>query len=150
MKAQLLCLLIFVATASQPVRGEEPPVVSAKASPAFAFQGIDYFPRWSEKDQHEFTPAKQEDLEKWSDMITINTYNDAHDGERLASMANAVLENYKSHGATIAKTNSIPRTDAKPAEHLIVAVFSQPHFVEAAFARFRLAEGLGYSCVYSH
>ena len=91
MKIQLLSLCSFVATATQTVRGEEPAVGSAKASPAFAFQGVDYFHRWSGKGQHEFTPAKQEDLEKWSDMTTIKTYNDAHDAARLAYQASAVL-----------------------------------------------------------
>src|SRR4051794_13438550 len=38
--------------------------VSAQEKPAFAFNGVDYFHRWSEKNQHEFTPAKQEDLKK--------------------------------------------------------------------------------------
>jgi hypothetical protein len=31
-------------------------------------------------------------------MITINVYPTAHDGDALAVKANAVLENYKSHG----------------------------------------------------
>jgi hypothetical protein len=33
---------------------------------AFIFGGVDYFHRWSKNSQHEFTPAGQEDLEKWS------------------------------------------------------------------------------------
>ncbi|MGE5209278.1 MAG: hypothetical protein ACM3KL_08115, partial [Alphaproteobacteria bacterium] len=41
------------------------------SKPAFVFSGVDYFHRWSQNDQHEFTPQSQEDLEKWSDMITI-------------------------------------------------------------------------------
>jgi len=60
--------------------------------------------------QHEFTPEGQEDLENWSDMITINVYPDAHDGEALATKANAVLENYKSHKGKVLRTSSIPRT----------------------------------------
>jgi hypothetical protein len=31
--------------------------------PAFMFRGVDYFHRWSQNDQHEFTPASQADLE---------------------------------------------------------------------------------------
>jgi hypothetical protein len=60
------------------------------------------------------------------------------------------VENYKSHQARVLKTTSIPRTADRPAEHLIVAVFGRPEFIEVAFARFKLVDGTGCSCVYSH
>jgi hypothetical protein len=100
--------------------------------------------------QHEFTPEGQEDLEKWSDMITINVYPDAHDGEALATKANAVLENYKSHNGKVLKTSSVPRTPKQPAEHFIAVVFGRPNFIEVALARFKLVDGLGCSIVFSH
>jgi hypothetical protein len=65
--------------------------------PAFAFGGVGYYHRWSQNDQHEFTPEGQDDLEKWSEMITVNVYSNARDGDALAVKANAVLEDYKSH-----------------------------------------------------
>jgi hypothetical protein len=100
--------------------------------------------------QHEFTPEGQEDLEKWSDMITVNVYPDAHDGDALAAKANAVLENYKNHNGSVPRTNSIPRTPDRPAEHFIAVVFGRPNFIEVAFARFKLVDGTGCSIVYSH
>lgn len=117
---------------------------------AFVFNGISYFHRWSQGDQHEFTPEKQEDLEKWSDMITINAYPSVQDDEALAAAANAVLENYKKHQARVLNTNSTPRTPERPAEHLIVVVFGRPTFIEVAFARFQMLDSTGYSIVYSH
>lgn len=117
---------------------------------AFAFQGIGYFQRWSKNDQHEFTPAQQEDLEKWSDMITVNAYPNVQDGEGLAATANAVLENYQKHQAKVLTTNSIPRTPDRPAEHLIAVVFGRPKFIEVALARFKMLDGNGCSVVYSH
>ncbi|HEX8077394.1 MAG TPA: hypothetical protein VF511_06230, partial [Chthoniobacterales bacterium] len=92
----------------------------------------------------------QEDLQKWSDMVTINLYPDAHDGDGLAAKANAVLQNYKNAGAKILRTDSVPRTAERPAEHLIAAVFARPKFIEVAFARLKLADGTGCSLVYSH
>jgi len=124
--------------------------VLAQEKPAFAFNNVDYFHRWSEKNQHEFTPAKQEDLKKWSEMMTVNFYRDVHDGDQLASIANAVLENYKNHKAMVLRTNSIPRTPERPAEHFIAVVFGQKDFIELAFARFKLVSGVGCSCVFSH
>lgn len=117
---------------------------------AFTFQGVDYFHRWSKDDQHEFTPDGQEDLEKWTDMITVNGYPEVEDGDGLATTANAVLENYKDHKAKVIKANSVPRTPSRPAEHFIVVVFNRPAFAEVAFARFKLIDGKGYSYVYSY
>jgi hypothetical protein len=117
---------------------------------AFAFQKIDYFHRWSQATQHEFTPAKQEDLDHWTDMITINVYPGVDDGDKLAGAANAVLGNYRNHLGKILKTTSVPATDEQPAEHFIAVRFNQPDFVEVAFARFKLVEDKGHSFVYSH
>jgi hypothetical protein len=120
------------------------------AEPAFVFRKVEYFHRWSKDEQHEFTPEKQEDLEKWSDMITVNGYPHVDDGDALAATANAVLENYKKHRARVLKTSSVPRTPDRPAEHLIAVVFGRPNFIEVAFARFKLVDGKGCSFVYSH
>jgi len=125
-------------------------MAAAAEKPAFSFRGVEYFHRWSENDQHEFTPAGQEDLEKWTDMITINGYPDVRDGDGLAARANGVLENYKNHHARVLKTTSVPRTADRPAEHLVAVVFGRPKFIEVAFTRFKLADGAGCSVVYSH
>ena len=123
---------------------------ATSTKPAFVFGGIDYFHRWSQNDQHEFTPQGQENLDKWADMITINVYQSAHDGDALAAKANAVLENYKSHSGRVLRTDSVPRTPDRPAEHFISVVFGRPNFIEVAFARFKLVNGVGCSIVYSH
>ncbi|MEY2550720.1 MAG: hypothetical protein QOG12_864 [Verrucomicrobiota bacterium] len=121
-----------------------------KSAPAFRFKDVDYFHRWSGGTQHEFTPARQEDLDHWSDMITVNVYPDAGDGEELADAANNVLENYKNNGGKILNTRSVPPAEGHPAEHFISVAFTRPDLAEAAFARFKLQEGKGYSFVYSH
>lgn len=120
------------------------------AEPAFVFREVGYFHRWSQNEQHEFTPEKQEDLKKWTDMMTVNGYPGVDDGDGLATTANAVLENYKKHEAKVLKTNSVPRTENRPAEHFIAVVFGRPDFIEVAFARFKLVDGNGFSFVYSH
>ena len=120
------------------------------ATPAFVFRGVSYFHRWSNNDQHEFTPDKQEDLDHWSDMITVNAYPGVDDGEKMAGTANAVLGNYRSHQGKILKTNSVPATSERPAEHFISVMFVRPQFSEIAFARFKLIDKKGHSFVYSH
>ena len=54
-------------------------------------------------------------------MITVNAYPDALDGKAPAVKTNAVLQNYKSQQAIVLKTDSIPRTKDRPAEHVIAA-----------------------------
>jgi hypothetical protein len=115
-----------------------------------SFRGVEYFHRWSQGTQHEFTPAKQEDLEHWTDMLTVNDYPGVDDGEKMAGTANAVLGNYRSHKGKILRTNSVPETDDRPAEHFISVLFGRAEFSEAAFARFKLIDGKAYSFVYSH
>lgn len=125
------------------------PAVAADGAPAFTFNSVEYFSRWSQGGQYEFTPRGQEDLERWTDMVTINRYPEVKDGDALAARANAVLENYAKHRAKVMRTASVPRTTEKPAEHFIAVVFGRPDFIEAAFARFQLVDGAGFSVVYS-
>jgi hypothetical protein len=140
-------LRIFVALA---IAGSASQAASPSGKPAFVFRDAGYFHRWSQNEQHEFTPEKQEDLNKWSDMMTINGYPDVSDGEGLAARANAVLANYENHQAKVLKTRSVPRTPDHPAEHLVAVFFTRPNFIEVAFARFKLVDGKGFSFVYSH
>jgi hypothetical protein len=121
-----------------------------EAKPAFEFRQVSYFHRWSQYDQQEFSPDRQEDLDHWSDMITINAYPGVDGGEKMAGTANAVLGNYRSHQGKILKTHSVPATDDRPAEHFIAVMFVRPQFVEIAFARFKLVDNKGHSFVYSH
>jgi hypothetical protein len=118
--------------------------------PAFEFREVAYFARWSQNDQREFTPENQEDLDHWTEMVTINGYPGVDDNEKMAGTANAVLGNYRSHHAKILKARSVPGTKERPTEHFISAMFIQPDFVEVAFARFKLVDKKGISFVYSH
>lgn len=96
---------------------------------AFSLADVRYFHRFTQDDQHEYTPDGQEDLKAWTDMVTINYYRKAKDGEALAVTASAVLETYKAHKASVVKTDSVPRARDKPAEHLIVVIFARPEFM---------------------
>ncbi|OAN18012.1 hypothetical protein A3K86_03575 [Photobacterium jeanii] len=123
--------------------------VSAESS-TINFNNVDYIHRWSKASQFEFTPENQSDLRNWTDMLTINYYKGVNDGERLALVANNILASYQQFGAHIIRTDSIPRTKQKTAEHLIVAIFKQPQFLEFVQARIMINGGVGASIVYSH
>lgn len=120
MRIHILQLIALPAVACIALDAQETHAAATAAKPAFVFGGVGYLHRWSMNDQHEFTPDGQEDLDKWSDMITINVYPNAHDGDALATKANAVLENYKSHEGRVLRTNSFrehrisPRSISSP------------------------------------
>ena len=128
---------------------DEPTKPDQKAAKTLSFRGVDYLHRWSKDGQNEFTPKGQEDLHKWQDMITINVHEAVVNGDQLADLANRVLANYQRVGK-ILRTDSKPRTLRREAEHLAVALLRTPTFLEAAFARFVLVDGVGYVIVYSH
>ncbi len=117
---------------------------------AFSLGGVGYFHRYTNADQHEYTPLSQDDLNAWTDMVTINLYRTVKDGDALAATANNVLGTYKANNAVVVRTDSVARTATRPAEHLIVAIFPQPEFIEVAFARFRMHRGVGTAVVHSH
>lgn len=131
-----------------------PFVASARTAPeesaSFQFRDDRYFHRWSSAEQHEFTPEGQEDLAKWTDMVTIHRYLNVTDGEQLAATANAILGNYRRARGMVVRTSSLPRTEDRPAEHLLVVLFPTPEYIEAAFTRLKLSDGVGTSTVYSH
>lgn len=146
-----LCLIVPIAL-SMPVQAKQPATAAAPTTQSAAslnFNGTRYLHRWSDPTQAEFTPAGQEDLSKWQDMITVVTNASARDGEQLAGLAEAVLARYKQAGKII-RTDSKPRTPQSPAEHLIVAVLPGKGFVETVFARIKLIDDTGTIAIYAH
>ena len=113
------------------------------------FRGTDFVHRWSKDGQNEFTPRSDSDLTRWRDIITVNVHESVANGEQLAEVANRIVGNYQRRGK-ILRTDSKPRTADRPAEHLIVAALGDPNFLEAAFARCVLVNGVGLVAVYSH
>ena len=146
----LLGLLAFAAPApaQAPVQKNAPGVTLA--APSISFAGVEYLHRWSKGDQHELTPRGQEDLERWTDMITVIYYRQAKDGDGLAAVASSVLEAYKRNQAVVLKTESLPRTAEKPAEHFVTVTFNRPGLSEAVYARFVLRDGMGLVIIRSH
>jgi len=119
-------------------------------SPTVTFSGEDFIHRWSQANQHEYTPEGQENLSAWEDMVTVVHYPDSGSGEALAKIANNLLGLYRQHGGKVIITDSKPRTKDKEAEHLIAVALPQAGFVEIAFARLAIEKHEAYSIVYSH
>lgn len=140
----LMCVLMLGAL-SAPLSAQ----ASTNTQPvAINFAGQPFIHRWSKDNLNEFTPEDQPDLTQWQQMISINVHPNVKDGDQLAALANAVLSNYQRSGEII-RADSKPRTNEKPAEHLIVAILGAPGVIETAFARIMLIDDLGVILVYS-
>lgn len=126
------------------------PTLVFSAEKSIKFNGEDYVYRWSGKNQYEFTPTKQTDLKKWEDMLTIVYYPNVKDGNGLAAVANNLLGLYNENKGKVLKTDSIPRTKTKPAEHFIAVVLGKQEFLEFVQVRLKINEGIGSATVYSH
>jgi hypothetical protein len=127
------------------------PLADAKGNEeavSFSFNGQTYLHRWSEKNQHEFTPSAQEDLDHWDDMITINVLPDSGDADTLATSATNTLTYYQNAG-TVVRTGKIDTADGSP-EFLVVAVLGNGQLLEANFARFIISDGVGLEIISQH
>lgn len=150
MKTLLIAATTLIALSMTPLVSA--PAIAADTTGAtmnLAFNNSQFKHRWSQGTQHEFTPDPQTNLDAWTDMITVNVYPGVTSGESLSATANLVLSKYQQFGKII-RTDSKPKTEAKLAEHLAVALLGNPKFLEAAFARFVIINNVGYSIVYSH
>ena len=138
---------VSISFAAQMAFGQS--ALSGPDAMVFVFRNTEYEHRWSKNGQNEFTPHGEADLASWNDMVTLNVHETVSTGEQLADAANKVLGNYQRNGK-ILRTDSKPRTADRSAEHLVVAVLGSPTFLEAAFARLVLVDGVGIVVVYSH
>lgn len=145
----VMCFAVVNTAGARAVAAAEPGAAQQKAAAAsLTFNGIDFFHRWSQAGQHEFTPKGDEDLKAWKEMVTINVHDRVRTGEALADVANRVLANYKANGH-IMRTLSKPRTDTSEAEHFIAAILQAPNMREVAFARLLLLDGRCVMAIYS-
>jgi hypothetical protein len=140
--------LACVASPAPAAEPKPPAAAPAQTAPVLRFNDTDFIHRWSQGNQHEFTPAGQENLNRWTDMVTLVYAPHVTDGEGLAAFANACLETYKKNQAMVLNTRSLPMTPERPAEHFVAVVFAPPQFVEATFARFQLLDGNGVVVLY--
>jgi hypothetical protein len=146
MQRLALAFTLVLGAIPMPAQGAK----SAASKPVtVTFNGTAFHLRWSKAGQFEFTPAGQEDLTRWTEMLTLWRYPGISEGEGLSAQANRTLGAYQNAKGRILRTNSLPRTPQKPAEHFIAALLGSPRFVEFAAARFLLVDGRGVGVIYS-
>lgn len=121
-----------------------------KKAVSISLNKTDFLYRWSSDIQFEFTPVGQEDLKKWSDMITLISFQNVKDKQALTNAAAESLKYYESQKGIILTAKSLPEKAEAFDEHLIVVVLGSKEFLEVVFARFKMEKGLGVALLYSH
>jgi len=122
---------------------------NGRQQPAFTFKKVEYFLRHSKDVLQEYTPAGQEDLGEWTDMVSIITYRGVTDAATLGRAAEELRSRYQSAGGMMIKSVMLNPKPNRPAEYLIVVAFGEQKFVEVTFARLWLYHGVGVCAVYS-
>jgi hypothetical protein len=119
-------------------------------SPAqLQFNSHAYLFRWTNGKQFEFTPQGEEDLDHWTNMITVIAEPDRGTPDLLAQWANNLSDAYNQKGAVL-RTSSVPATPQAPAQHFLVSVATGDGVVECGFNRFLLMQGVAYCFIYSY
>jgi len=114
------------------------------------FNGRTYKHRWSNGGQHEFTPAGQEDLSSWVDMLTLWVDPRVHDGETLALEVERVVARYRKINGQNLNVFFIPNGSERLGEYFISARLGKSPVVEFVAARFVLHQTQGMGIIYSH
>jgi hypothetical protein len=139
--------------ASQTV--EAPKSVSA-GDESVVFAGIKYYLRTHQKDRYTFTPAGQENLERWTDMITLAYDPKVTEGKQLAEQAVAWWQFNRDARARFWHINYVPRLDQMPARanalYLTATILARPDhdYDEFAYTTIRLVGGIAATARYSH
>ena len=105
--------------------------------------GLEFQHRWSEGNQHEFTPEGQDDLSRWQDMVTVIVAEGVETPDQLKALAGRVMGNYQ-RGGRILRAASGARSAEEPVEYLVVALLGNAELVEAVFARMVVIDGAGF------
>jgi hypothetical protein len=120
------------------------------STPKVTFRGTEYFLRTSEGHEYSFTPAGQEALETFTDMLALNLYPAAHDQEALATITSRVAAIAQTAKATVLRTISVPASGQQPGQHFIAAIRPTPHGADFDAARFVLVDNGGVGVFYTH
>ena len=112
------------------------------------FRGTEYLLRPRDGKQYDFTPAGQEDLSTFSDMLSLNLYPAAHDQEALDTITSRVRAIAQGAKATILRT--VPASGKQPGDHFFAAVLPTPHGVDFDAIRFVLVDNQASGLFYTH
>jgi hypothetical protein len=119
---------------------------------SITFNQESYFLRFSDPkaNMYEFTPAGQEDLSKWTDMLTINIHPKVNNLKKLKRLKDRISKNYRAYGGIDLRVIAKP-LEGKPetySRYLILVIFVREDFVEFVQSRLELIDGKATHIIY--
>ena len=158
----ILFLMLYLSVGSaadQPgnslLAGKPPASVSDNGN-VVVYLGTKYFLRSTKDGQYVFTPDGQEDLQRWTDMITLSYFPQITEGKSLAAKALEWWSHCRSMRARILDINYVPRIDLMAtrdnALYITLTLLAKPDndYDEFAFTALRIVEGVGAASTYAH
>ena len=126
------------------------PPAQSPAQAKITFRGTEYFLRSSHGNEYDFTPLGQEDLQTFTDELSLDLYPAAHDQEALATITSRVLAIVQGANATVLRKISVSASGQQPGQHFIAAIRPTPHGADFSAARFVLVDNQGVGVFYTH
>jgi hypothetical protein len=118
------------------------------AASGLTFRGTEYLLRSSQGNTSDFTPAGQEDLSTFTDMLELNLYPAAHDQEALATITSRTQAIAQGAKATMVRTAT--PAGQQPGEHFFALVLPTAHGVDFDAVRFVLVDNQAVGVFYTH
>lgn len=138
----LLACLLVAAPAAALDRG-----ATARGKPV-TLAGVTYLPRWNSATQFEYTPTGQEDLKRWSEMITFVDVPGLTSSGRLIQYRDALRANSSKDGAVLGE-QCVP-SDEAPRECWLSTALKGDGFVETTISRITTVNGAGLVAIFAH
>lgn len=114
------------------------------------FRGRVFVHRRTVERRQEYTPAGQDDLTTWTDMVTVTEHPAVRDGGGVAALANAVLGSYQRRGVAVIATDVVPPTAERAAAYFACVALRTETFTDVVFSRFALMGGQGRVVTHAH
>lgn len=141
---------------SNPLLADKPSASVTDNGKVVMFLGKEYFLRSTKDGQYVFTPGGQEDLQRWTDMITLRYFPEITEGKSLAAKTIEWWDYCHTTRDHIFEINFVPRIDEMPspdnALYVICTLRNKPYndYDEFEFTALRIVEGVGAVSTYSH
>lgn len=140
MHARLLALAFAVA-----------PLAAAAAPPSKVRIGETvYEHRWSDGDFHEFTPTGQDDLDRYSEMITLPPSPAGRTAADLERYTDEKATTTRTRGGEVLSQRCEPATPTHVPDCTLLVVYAKPDHVELAVSKHMAAAGTIVPVLFAH
>lgn len=125
------------------------PADASRPPPSLRIGALTYEHRGSDGDLHEFTPAGQDDLERYAEMVTLPP-SPARGEDELERYTDEKAEVARRRGGDVLSNRCEPATPTHVADCTLLVVYAQADHVELAVAKHMAVAGTIVPVLFAH